>query len=163
MPIEDEIDDFLASYPAEVTELAQAARRLLNELLPEAEETLDRTARVIGFGYGPGYKGCVCTLILSQKGVKIGVGHGAELPNPKGLLRGSGKVHRHVVLQSLADLEQPGLKPLIKACWRRGRSGREGMADETACEFARQACPNLRASITSTTKCIANATLCDPP
>ena len=84
MPIEDEIDDFLASYPAEVTELAQAARRLLNELLPEAEETLDRTARVIGFGYGPGYKGCVCTLILSQKGVKIGVGHGRRAAQSKG-------------------------------------------------------------------------------
>ncbi len=117
MPAENEIDAFLAKYPAEVGELAQAARRLLNEMLPKAEETLDQSARVIGFGYGPGYKGCVCTLIMSQKGVKIGLFRGSELPDPKGLLAGSGKVHRHVALQTLADLKQPGLKPLIKAAF----------------------------------------------
>ena len=82
---------------------------------PGSEQTLDQSARVIGFGYGPGYKGCVCTLIMSQKGVKLGLAYGAKLPDPKGLLGGSGKVHRHVELKTLADLKQPGLKPLIKA------------------------------------------------
>jgi hypothetical protein len=115
MPNQKDVEAFLASYPAEVGELAHAARRLLSELLPGAEETLDQSARVIGFGYGPGYKGCVSTLIMSQKGVKIGIARGSELPDPKGLLGGTGKVHRHVALQTLADLKQPGLKPLIKA------------------------------------------------
>ena len=117
MPAKNHIEEFLAKYPAEVGELAQASRRLLNEMLPKAEETLDQSARVIGFGYGPGYKGCVCTLILSQKGVKLGLARGSELPDPRGLLSGSGKVHRHIALQTLADLKQPGLKPLIKAAF----------------------------------------------
>jgi hypothetical protein len=115
MPDKKDIEAFLASYPAGVTELAHAARRLLERALPGAEETLDQSARVIGFGYGPGYKGTVCALILSKTGVKIGLFRGSELPDPKGLLQGSGKVHRHVALQTLADLKQPGLKPLIKA------------------------------------------------
>jgi hypothetical protein len=115
MPDKKDIESFLASYPAGVPELAHAARRLLAEALPGAEETLDQTARVIGFGYGPGYKGTVCVLILSKTGVKIGLSRGSELPDPKGLLQGSGKVHRHIALQTLADLKQPGLKPLIKA------------------------------------------------
>ena len=91
------------------------ARRLLEGALPNAQETLDETAKVIGFGYGPGYKNCVCTLIMSQKGVKLGIGYGASMPDPERLLHGAGKVHRHVVLQTEADLKQPGLKPLIKA------------------------------------------------
>ena len=70
---------------------------------------------MIGFSYSPGYKGTVCALILSKTGVKIGLFRGSELPDPKGLLRGSGKVHRHVALETLADLKQPGLKPLLKA------------------------------------------------
>ncbi len=115
MTSQKDIESFLASYPAEVGELAHAARRLLGEALPGAEETLDQKARVIGFGYGPGYKGCVCTLIMSQKGVKVGIFRGSELPDPKGLMAGSGKVHRHVQLDKVADLKQPGLKPLIKA------------------------------------------------
>ena len=115
MPDDTGVETFLASYPPEVEKIAHAARRLLMELLPKAAETLDRTARVIGFSYGPGYKGCVCTLIMSQKGVKIGIAYGSQLPDPEGLLQGSGKVHRHVPLRSPADLKQAGLKPLIKA------------------------------------------------
>jgi hypothetical protein len=115
MPKHTDIEAFLASYPAEVTDLAHAARRLLAGALPGAEETLDQSARVIGFSYGPGYKGTVCALILSKTGVKIGLFRGSELPDPKGLLRGSGKVHRHVALETPADLKQPGLKPLLKA------------------------------------------------
>jgi hypothetical protein len=64
---------------------------------------------------GPGYKGLVCTLLLSKTGVKIGIARGSELPDPKPLMQGSGKVHRHVQLQTIADLKQPGLKPLLKA------------------------------------------------
>ena len=115
MPKPNEIETFVASYPAEVGELARAARRLLVEVIPGASETLDESAKVIGFGYGPGYKGCVCTLIMSQKGVKVGIPFGTALPDPEGLMRGAGKVHRHVVFQTLADLKQPSVKALVKA------------------------------------------------
>ena len=76
---------------------------------------MDESARVIGYGYGPGYKGIVCTLILSKAGAKIGIAHGAALPDPKHLMQGKGKVHRHVPLRTIADLKQPGLTPLLKA------------------------------------------------
>ena len=109
------IETFLASYPSEVRDLALAARRMLLGALPNSKETLDESARVIGFGYGPGYKNCVCTLIMSQKGVKLGIAYGATMPDPERLLQGAGKVHRHVALQSIADLKQPGVKPLVKA------------------------------------------------
>jgi hypothetical protein len=115
MSEKDKIETFLASYPAEVRDLAHAARRMLLGALPGSEETLDETARVIGFGYGPGYKNCVCSLIMSQKGVKVGIAYGATLPDPDRLLQGAGKVHRHVALKSIADLKQPGVKSLVKA------------------------------------------------
>lgn len=38
----------------------------------------------------------VATLILSRGGVKLGLARGSELPDPKHLLAGSGKVHRHI-------------------------------------------------------------------
>jgi hypothetical protein len=40
------------------------ARDLFAEALLGAEETLDEAAKVIGYGYGPGYMGLVCTPIL---------------------------------------------------------------------------------------------------
>jgi hypothetical protein len=70
MPCPKDIETFLADYPPEVRDVALAARRLLNRAIPGAEETLGESASVIGYGYGPGYKGVVCTLILSRSGVK---------------------------------------------------------------------------------------------
>ena len=110
-----DIEVFLGSYPPEVRDIAQAARALVADLLPGAEETLDEAARVIGYGYGPGYNGLVCTLLLSKTGVKLGIAYGAELPDPKHLMQGNGKVHRHVPLRTPADTKRPGLKPLLKA------------------------------------------------
>src|SRR5437763_12716824 len=115
------IETFLAGYPAPVRELTGAARLLLRRALPGARETLDAAARLIGYGYAPGYKGTVCVLLLSRGGVKIGFFRGAELPDPNGLLEGSGKVHRHIPLRTNADLKQAGIGPLLKAAlvaWR---------------------------------------------
>src|SRR5262245_34509159 len=109
------IDAFIAAYPPEVRVLIGATRKFLAEALPGSTETLDEPARLLGYSYGPGYKGLVCTLILSRTGVKVGVVRGSELPDPKGLLEGSGKVHRHVALKTPDDLKRPGLKPLLKA------------------------------------------------
>jgi hypothetical protein len=115
MPGPKDIETFLADYPPEVREVALAARRLLKRAIPGAAETLDESARLIGYGYGPGYKGVVCTLILSRSGVKLGIVRGSELTDPKQLMRGSGMVHRHVQLNTIADLKRPGLASLLKA------------------------------------------------
>ena len=109
------IDTFLYAYSPEVRALTLAARTLIGETFPKIEETVDVSAKIIGYGYGPGYKGSLCVLILSKDGVKIGVVRGAEVSDPRGLLRGAGKVHRHVPIKTAADLAQPGLKPLLKS------------------------------------------------
>jgi hypothetical protein len=115
MPNATDIETFLAPYPSEVRELALATRDFLTNALPGAAETIDTSAKLFGYGYGPGYKGLVCTLLLSKTGVKIGIAYGSELPDPKHLMQGSGKVHRHVPLKTISDLKQPGLKTLLKA------------------------------------------------
>jgi hypothetical protein len=113
----NDVESFLAAYPMEVQELAFAARTFLTEALPGTAETLDESAKLIGYSYGSGYKGLVCTMILSRTGVKLGIVRGSELPDPKRLLQGSGKVHRHIQLRNAADLKRPGLKPLLKAAF----------------------------------------------
>jgi hypothetical protein len=113
--ISTDIATLLAPFPAEVQDLALAAREFLIQVLPGAAETVDPSAKLVGYGYGPGYKGLVCTLILSKTGVKLGIALGSQLADPKHLMQGSGKVHRHVQLRTSKDLTKPGLKPLLKA------------------------------------------------
>ena len=108
-----EIAEAFAAYPSDVEALAHRARKLVLETLPGSMEVLDSTRKVVGYCYGPGYKGTVCTLILSKKGVKLGIVHGASLPDPHGLMAGDGIYHRHVELRSLDDLKHRGIKPLL--------------------------------------------------
>lgn len=122
MSTEPQVDAFLATYPERVREIASAARELLKRTLPGVSETVDESAKLLGYSYGPGYKGVVCTLILSQTGVKLGILRGSELPDPQHLMSGSGKIQRHVQLRSVEDTKLPGLTQLLKAAlaaWRK--------------------------------------------
>ena len=107
----------LQGYPTEVQVPARAARQALRKWLPRVEETVDSGAPVIGYGYGPGYRGTVCTLILSKSGVKLGLARGAALADPRGLLEGSGRVHRYIQLHAAADLRKAGVAQLVKAAY----------------------------------------------
>lgn len=105
----------LAQFPSPVRQLAGEIRLLLHEQLPGIEEQPDFPARMIAYGYGSGYKDTICTMILSQKGIKIGFYKGAELPDPHGLLTGSGKIHRYVTIPSRKQLNADFLKLLHQA------------------------------------------------
>ena len=112
------VEAFFSNYPATVEMLARGVRALVLECVPGAAEILDRSARVVGYGFGTGYKDMVCAIIMSKTGVKLGLFDGAALPDPKGLLAGEGKRHKHIAFSTSADLKRPGVKPLLKASYK---------------------------------------------
>lgn len=97
-------------------EVAHGLRELIKKAAPAVNEMVDAPARVIGYGHGDGYRGMICTIILSKKEVKLGIVGGASMPDPNGLLEGAGKKHRYVVLNEAADLKKKkGIAALIKS------------------------------------------------
>ena|SRR5579884_4203710 len=78
------LDELLASYPAHVQDLCSGARKFLRRCLPEAQESADESARMLSYRLGPGYKGMVCTLLLSKTGIKLGIVGGARLTGSQG-------------------------------------------------------------------------------
>jgi hypothetical protein len=126
MSTQKEIEIFLAKYPPDVRELAFETARMLESALPGAQATVDEPAKLLGYSYGPGYQGVVCTLLVSKSGVKIGVFEGAKLPDPRQLMKGEGKVHRHVPITTIGDLKLPGLKPLLRAALAACRERNKG-------------------------------------
>lgn len=109
------LKEMLAPYPRDVQSLARATRALMMDVLPKVKETVDSTGPYITYGYAAGYKGVVSYITVNQTGVKLGVARGTSLPDPKQLLKGSGKANRHVVIKTVEDLETPGLRQLIRA------------------------------------------------
>jgi hypothetical protein len=115
--------DILGPYEGKISSLGLLLRDYLFTELNGINETVDVPANMLGYGYGPGYKGMVCTIIPSKKGIKLGFNRGSELPDPAGLLTGSGKLHKYVEIKSVEDIRQPALKNLLqeagKACYKR--------------------------------------------
>ena len=115
------LSELLAPYPPQVQALARNTRALICDLLPGVEEAVDASGPYVSYGYAPGYKGVVCYMTVSRSGVKLGLAGGASLPDPRRLLEGEGKVHRHISIASPPDLRRPGVRPLVRAAaaaWR---------------------------------------------
>jgi len=108
-----EVERLLAAQNPAIGELAGAACELILEMYPDAVVTVD--GNDIGFGATAGYKGLVFTIAPHTKHVTMGFARGASLPDPAGLLEGTGKVHRHHKLRTQADLERPELRALMAA------------------------------------------------
>ena len=107
----------LAACPTEVRPLARKAYQKLMAAFRTAVITAD--AENIGFGTDAGYQGLVFTLTPRRSYVTLGIARATELPDPTGLLEGTGKVHRHVKLRSQEDLDNPALAALIGAALER--------------------------------------------
>lgn len=110
-------DDVLNHCAEPIRPLARAVFETLHAAFPAAVITAD--ADSIGLGTGPGYKHLILTVFPYTKHVSIGFARGTELPDPAGLLTGTGKVHRHVKIHDEADLRRPELAELVGAALAR--------------------------------------------
>jgi hypothetical protein len=107
------VTDILSRYNEKTATLASQLRDFLQAELKDITELPDNSINIIGYGYGTGYKDTICTILLSKKGVKLGFYKGSELPDPKKLLTGTGKVHRFVEIKTEQDIKNPALEKLL--------------------------------------------------
>ena len=106
----------LAGYSSDVTAIALAARSLVLSVLPEVYEVVWPIQRNIGYGTGPKKQTEHFAWIApATSHVSFGFNYGAELADPARLLEGNGKKFRHTKLWTLADVEQPALRVLLRA------------------------------------------------
>jgi len=109
------VEAFLAAYSPEVRFLALQARALVLEVMPDALEQVDVPGKLLGYGRVATYAGTICVIMPLKAGVNLGFARGAGLPDPGGLLTGTGKRARHVRLSTPADVQRPALRALVEA------------------------------------------------
>ena len=94
-------------------------RRLIRRAAPDAAETiLWGSLSYHRPGFGGRIKGAVCLLTPKPDGVHLGFIHGAALADPKGLLRGSAKSKRVVVIRDCREIDAPTVEALVRAADR---------------------------------------------
>lgn len=108
-------EDVVSEASPEIKEIAYTARALLVEIKPGITEVPWGNQKIAGYGVGPKKMSEHFCYIAPQKNyVNLGFMYGADLPDPEGLLEGSGKLLRHVKIRSLEDLQRPALRKLIE-------------------------------------------------
>jgi hypothetical protein len=112
---QDQLAAFLAKYTPEIAAEAVAALERLRPHVPGAVEMVydNYNALVVGFGATERASEAVLSIAVMPRWVDLCFLVGADLPDPHGLLQGSGSVARHVVLKEAADIDTPAVRELI--------------------------------------------------
>jgi hypothetical protein len=105
----------LKNFPPEVQTLILKARESIVELAPGAHESIYLGWKTIAYGTTGGMKDQFCAINPLATRINLVFQRGVDLPDPLGLLEGTGKAMRHVKISSPQDLNRRAVKALIEA------------------------------------------------
>jgi Domain of unknown function (DU1801) len=107
-------EEMVGASPASIAELSRAARSMIFDVLPQTVEVVWPQQRTAGYGTGPKkMTEHFCWLAPQSRHLVFGFYYGSELPDPDGLLEGTGTLMRHVKVRSDDDLG-PALRRLVE-------------------------------------------------
>ena len=110
-----EVEAFLAPYTPEVRQIAMRLREIVFQVAPQALEQIDLPAKMLAYGLDQTYKGMICVIMPLKAGMNLGLPRGTDLPDPAGLLSGTGKRARHVKITEWQSVDVPALRALLGA------------------------------------------------
>ena len=123
-PPQSQLSHFLAKYTPAMVKASKASLLRLRRQVPGAVELVydNYNALVIGFGPSERASEAVLSLALMPRWVTLCfLQGGPALPDPQGLLRGSGTTVRNIRLASAQDLEKPAIRTLIRVALDRAK------------------------------------------
>jgi hypothetical protein len=114
----------VAKFTPEMAARIRAARKQLRKRIPQALELVYDNYNFFVIGYGPNERAgdAIFSLAAQAKGLSLCFLQGAGLPDPGGLLRGSGNVVRNIQLDSAATLERVDVGALIDNALQRAKT-----------------------------------------
>jgi hypothetical protein len=112
-----QLDGFIDRYDPGVAADARRALAFLSGRLPSAKRLVydNYNALVVGFGTSEKVGDIILSIALYPRYVTLFFVRGVDLPDPDGLLEGSGSRVRGVRLQPISRLETPEVGTLIDA------------------------------------------------
>jgi hypothetical protein len=108
------VDEFLADFSPPVQEMALKLRALVLDVIPDAVEMVDTSARMLAYGKEQTYKDLICVVMLLKDSVNLGFARGTELLDSEGLLSGTGKKARHIKIKRMDEIDRPAVRALIE-------------------------------------------------
>ena len=104
MPTDPEVDGLLSDHPDDVVATAQRLRSVILTAQPQLAERVRHGWHSIN--YRDPAAGFVCAIFPTADQVQLVFERGAELPDPHGLLTGSGKQVRTLLFTAADDVDE---------------------------------------------------------
>jgi len=108
---------FIAKFSPAIAREARAALTRIRRLVPAGAVRMvydNYNGLVIGFGPNERPSDAIVSLLVVADHITLCfISDGPSLPDPEGLLNGSGNVVRHIRLASARDLDRPAIKTLV--------------------------------------------------
>ena len=118
-------DDAVAKASEPAREMAHLLRTFVAEVMPDVVEVPWPKMRMASYGVGPKKMSeHFCYISVQKNDVNLGFYYGAELPDPSRLLRGTGKLLRHVKIREPQAIKSRALRRLLKAASTHRMPGR---------------------------------------
>ena len=125
---EEQLDAFIAKFTPEVEAATRDALGKMRTRLPGAVELVYDNYNALAIGFGPTERmsDILFSIAVFPRWISLFIMGGQSLPDPDGLLKGSGNTVRHIVLARPDLLESPGVQQLIALTLERAGSPIDG-------------------------------------
>lgn len=113
--LDAQVSRLLAEYPPGLQAIEQALRSTIRTAFPDAIERVDFGSKLIAFGRSSRMRGLLFAIIAHKEHVNLQLADGVDLPDPDGLVEGTGKRIRHVKVRSTEQASSPAVVAVINA------------------------------------------------
>jgi hypothetical protein len=112
-----QVEGFINKFDPAMAKRIREVRAALRKRFPTAIEMVYDNYNFFVIGYSPTARPTdyIVSLAANAKGVGLSFNHGADLPDPHGILEGSGSQNRFVRLESAKTLSDPHVAEAIDA------------------------------------------------
>ena len=149
-PPDPEYLKLLLPYGEMIQKLALAARKLILEEAPAASEFVYEVYTIADhFTFTERPSDAFVFTTTHANWVNLGFNFGSVLPDSDGLLRGEGKLIRHIRIAQATDLNAPGVRELVRAAIAQaerpeGKAGKARAVVRTAQATRKRSRPSRR-------------------
>jgi hypothetical protein len=113
--VDRDVERLLAGHPPALQAIERALRTTIRAAFPEAIEQVDFANKLIAFGRSMKLRGLLFAIIAHKAHVNLQLADGADMPDPDGLIEGTGKRIRHVKIRTVEAASSAPVLAIIEA------------------------------------------------
>ena len=117
-PSVDLLPTFLNLFSSDIQIIISELRGLIQTSFPDIIEQVDIPSKIIAYGYGARYADLICAIAPFKNHVNLMFSNGVLLPDPTGILEGTGKSARHIKIATQAEISNPAICGLLQEAFR---------------------------------------------